>query len=127
MHFPSLPTALLLTLALHRGVNAAAASDSDKKAKPLEPCTVSSSTGAFYDLRSLAIRPPADDKKTPKGAKTDDWNVRGFDYHEGKVNFTMNICAPLVDQISGFKGVDSELWNNVSAYYKVGSKKYSLG
>ncbi len=125
MHFPSLPTALLVTLALHCGVSVAATDD--KKIKPLDPCTVASTTGAFYDLRSLAILPPDDKKKPAKGAKTDDWHVRGYDYREGKANFTLNICAPLVDRIEDPIGVDRDLWKNVSAYYQIGSKTYSIG
>lgn len=125
MHFPSLPTALLLTLTLHSGVNAAA---SDDKTKPSDPCTVASSTGSFYDLRSLAILPPADDQRKPaKGVKTDDWHARGWDYHDGKANFTLNICAPVVDPIKDVEGISHDLWKNVSAYYEIGSKKYSLG
>ncbi|PMD36470.1 mannose 6-phosphate receptor domain-containing protein [Hyaloscypha variabilis F] len=127
MHFPSLPTALLLTLALRGGVDAAASDE--KKPKPLEPCTVASSTGAFYDLRSLAILPPADDQKKPaKGVKTDDWHARGWDYQDGKANFTLNICAPVVEPVKDVVGIsDHDLWKNVSAYYEIGSKIYSLG
>ena len=127
MHFPSLPTALLLTLILHSGVDATA--PDEKKPKPLEPCTVASSTGAFYDLRSLAIAPPADDQKKPgKGVKTDDWHARGWDYRDGKANFTLNICAPVVDPITDVDGIsDHNLWKNISAYYAIGSKVYSLG
>lgn len=127
MRFPSLPTALLLSLALHSGVNAVA-SDDQKTKPPVEPCTVSSSTGAFYDLRSLTILPPPDDKKKiVKGAKTDDWHVRGYDYKENKANFTLNICAPLVDHIEDPIGVSRDYWKNVSAYYSIGSKNYSIG
>lgn len=126
MHFPSLPTALLLSLAIHSRAHAAASDD--KKTKPLEPCTAASSTGSFYDLRPLAILPPADDQKKPaKGVKIDDWHARGWDYHDGKANFTLNICAPVVDPIKDVVGVSRDLWKNVSAYYEVGSKKYSLG
>merc|ERR1712144_60595 len=74
MHFPTLPTSLLVTLALHYGVNAA----SDEKV--LEPCTISSSTGNFYDLRSLSISLPTDDKKPAKGEKVDDWHARGYEW-----------------------------------------------
>ena len=126
MHFPSLPTALLLALAVQRGVNAAASDD--KKAPPVEPCTVVSSTGSFYDLRSLAILPPTGNKKKPpKGAKTDDWHIRGWDYQDGKANFTLNICAPLVDPIKDADGVESDLWKNISAYYEIDSKRFSIG
>lgn len=126
MHFPALPTAFLLSLVLCSGVNAAASDD--KKTPPVEPCTVASSTGSFYDLRSLAILPSPDDKKKgAKGTKTDDWHVRGWDYQNGKANFTMNICAPLVAPLEDVVGVSHDLRKNVSAYYEVGSKKYSIG
>jgi cation-dependent mannose-6-phosphate receptor len=125
MHFPALPTALLLTLSLHSGVHAAASDD--KKTTPLEPCTVASSAGSFYDLRSLRILPPTDDKKKAKGAKTDDWHVRGWDYHDGKANFTLNICAPVVDPIDSADGISHDLQKNISAYYTVGSDTFSIG
>jgi cation-dependent mannose-6-phosphate receptor len=60
MYIPGLPTTLLLTLALH----ASAAATDDKAKKELEPCTVASISGAFYDLRSLSILPASDKKKT---------------------------------------------------------------
>lgn len=122
MHFPNLPTSLLVTLALHYGVNAAASDE-----KVLEPCTVSSATGNFYDLRSLSIALPADDKKPVKGEKIDDWHARGYDYHKNTANFTLNICAPVVGKVEDIEGVDKSLWRNVSAYYELGSKKYSIG
>lgn len=125
MHFSALPTTILLSLALLGGANAAASDD--KKTKPVEPCTVASPLGAFYDLRSLSILPPKDDKKVAKGVKTDDWHARGYDYHDNKVNFTLNICAPLVDPIRDPVGVDKDVWQNVSAYYAIGSKKFSIG
>jgi cation-dependent mannose-6-phosphate receptor len=125
MHFPALPTALLLTLALHGGANAAASDD--KKTPPAEPCTVSSSTGSFYDLRSLAILSHTDDKKKTKGAKTDDWHVKGWDYQDSKANFTLNICAPVVDPIESAVGISNDRVKNTSAYYTLGSKNYSIG
>ncbi|CAL3964778.1 hypothetical protein PZA11_002294 [Diplocarpon coronariae] len=125
MYFSSLPTGLLVTLALYHGANGAA---SDKKEeKVLEPCTVGSATGAFYDLRSLSISPPADDKKHTKGEKVDDWHAKGYDYHQNGANFTLNICAPVVGKVEDFVGVDRSLWRNVSAYYELGSKRYSIG
>lgn len=125
MHFPSLPISLLVTLALHYGVNGAASDKKDEKV--LEPCTVSSTTGAFYDLRSLSISVPAGDKKPAKGEKVGDWHARGYDYHDHRANFTLNICAPVVGQVEDVVGVDRSLWRNVSAYYDLGSKRYSIG
>lgn len=126
MHFPTLPTSILVTLALHYGVNGAASSDK-KDEKVVEPCTVASATGAFYDLRSLSIAPPADDKKPAKGEKVDDWHAKGYDYHDSQANFTLNICAPVVSQVGDFVGVEKDMWRNVSAYYELEGKRYSIG
>lgn len=125
MQFPSFPSTLLLALAFHSGVNAAASSDD--KAKTPEPCTVASSTGLFYDLRPLSILPLDPGKKAAKGEKVNDWHARGYDYHDNKANFTLNICAPLVEKKEDFEGVDKKLWQNVSAQYQLGSKIYSIG
>ncbi|CZS93872.1 probable MRL1 Mannose 6-phosphate Receptor Like [Rhynchosporium graminicola] len=123
MHFPRLPTSLLITLALHYGVNGAA---SDEK-KLLEPCTISSASGNFYDLRSLSIPVPTGDKKVSKGVKVDDWLARGYDYHNNTANFTLNVCAPVVGALEDVVGVEKNLWRNVSAYYEIDDKKYSIG
>lgn len=125
MQFPSLPSTLLLALALHGGVDAAASSDD--KIKSPEPCTVASTSGAFYDLRPLSILPLEPGKKAAKGEKTGDWHARGYDYHENQANFTLNVCAPLIEKKEGFEGVDKKLWQNVSAQYQLGSKIYSIG
>lgn len=124
MYLPGLPTTLLLSLALQAY---AAASDDKAKTKPLDPCTVASPGGSFYDLRPLAILPPDEKKKTTKGEKVDDWHARGFDYHEAKANFTLNICAPVVDKKEDFVGIEKSLWKNVSAFYELDNKKYSIG
>ena len=126
MHCQTLPTTLLLALVICSGVNAAASDD--KPAKPLEPCTVSSPAGSFYDLRSLSILPPVNGKKPGKHDKTDDWHARGYDYAGGKANFTLNICAPVVDPVGDVEGLDSShLEKDVGAYYKVGPRTYSIG
>ncbi|TVY83617.1 putative mannose 6-phosphate receptor-like protein [Lachnellula suecica] len=119
MHFPPLPSALLLALAIHSGVSAAA----DEKV--VEPCTVASSAGSFYDLRKLSILPPKDGKKPGKNEKVDDWHARGYDYPS---NFTLNICEPVVGGLEHRPvGIDKDLAQNVSAYYETGGKIYSIG
>jgi cation-dependent mannose-6-phosphate receptor len=125
MQFSSFPIALLLTLAFHSGVHAAASDD--KKEKVVEPCTVASTTGSFYDLRSLSISLPEEGKKIAKGEKTDDWHAKGYDYHDSKANFTLNICAPVVGKVEDIEGIDKKLWKNTSAHYQLGSKIYSIG
>ncbi|CAG8951138.1 hypothetical protein HYFRA_00006536 [Hymenoscyphus fraxineus] len=118
MHLPLLPSSLLIALALHSGLSIAA----DEKV--VEPCTVASTNGAFYDLRPLSILPPKDGKKAGKKEKVDDYHAKGYDI---PYNFTLNICAPLVEYPEDLVGVQKSLWKNASAFYEVGDKKYSMG
>ncbi|TAQ87861.1 hypothetical protein B7494_g3823 [Chlorociboria aeruginascens] len=123
MYFSSLPTTLLVALAVHGGVNAAGGLD-DKKSPPPDPCTIASGTGSFYDLRPLSVVPPEEGKRPVKNAKIDSWHARGHDY---KSNFTLNICAPVVEDIEDVVGVEKSLRKNVSAFYDYEGKTYSLG
>lgn len=93
----------------------------------MEPCTVTSPNGNFYDLRSLAITPPVDGKKPGKNDRTEDWHSKGWDYHDGKANFTLNICAPVIKEVEDVEGVGKSAWKNVAAHYSLGSKTYSMG
>ncbi|KAI9645790.1 Cation-independent mannose-6-phosphate receptor CI-MPR [Ciborinia camelliae] len=122
MRFTPLPSTLLLGLALYIGVEGA--SLEDKKPKPVDPCTISSTTGSFFDLRPLSIQPPEEGKKPAKNAKTDSWHARGYDY---KGNFTLNVCAPVVEGVKDIVGLDKNYWQNVSAFYEFDGKKYSVG
>lgn len=119
MYFSALPNALLLLLALHTGV-----AYSDDETKPLDPCTIASSTGSFYDLRPLTIKPPVEGQKPSKTEKTTSWHARGYDY---KNNFTLNICAPVVEELKDVVGIKESMVKNISAYYESGSEMYSLG
>lgn len=121
MQFPSIPSTFLLALALHHGANAVT---SDDKTKLVDPCTIASTTGSFYDLRALSIQPLAKGKKPGKNDKTDSWYARGYDY---KSNFTFNVCAPVVEDLEDVVGVDRGHWKNVSAFYELGGETYSLG
>jgi cation-dependent mannose-6-phosphate receptor len=92
---------------------------------PAIPCTIRSpNSGSFYDLRSLSLSLPDPDAKAKPGAKTDSWHARGWDYGS---NFTMNICAPVIEDIKDVVGVDKAEWKNVSAYYTKGDKIFSIG
>jgi cation-dependent mannose-6-phosphate receptor len=112
----SLPYTVVLLLA---GLSAAA---SDKKQN--DPCTIASTSGDFFDLRPLAVLPVAEGKKPTKNQRTESWHARGYDY---KSNFTLNICAPVTESLNNVQEVPKSLWKNVSAYYEVGSKQFSLG
>lgn len=120
MRFSPLPfPALLLTLTL-AGVKA-----DDKKSKSeVDPCTITSSSGTFYDLRSLSVVPADEGKKSSKTQKTASWHAKGYDY---PANFTLNVCAPVIERLDNVKGVDEEMWADIGAYYEIGSRQYSLG
>lgn len=115
------PTILLTALALLAPLGSAA---SDEKKPDIIPCTAKSpNTNGFYDLRPLAVQLHDPSKKLGK-AKTDSWQSRGHDY---KGNFTINICAPVVEEIEDVVGVEEKRWGNVSAYYEADGKVFSIG
>lgn len=98
------------------------ASSDDKK--PL-PCTIRSPTsGAFFDLNPIHIQLPPDGKKASKDARTESWTARGYDYG---ANFTLNFCGPVIEDIKDVVGVDESHWSNISAFYKLDGKTYSIG
>ena len=110
----------LLSLALLSSL--ASAADEPKHAKP---CTVTSpKSRSFFDLSSLALHPPDESKKKSKDERTESWLAQGHDYG---VNFTMNFCAPVVEDLKDVAGLDKDEWRNVSAFYKEGKRTYSLG
>ncbi|RHZ65872.1 hypothetical protein CDV55_100898 [Aspergillus turcosus] len=103
-----------------------AASDPTGK-KELSPCVARSpTTGLYYDLNAISVSHPdaSDGKKSNKNAPKESWHARGHDYH---ANFTLNICAPVVEDIKDVVGVERDRWKNVSAYYEKEGKIYSIG
>ncbi|RFU26819.1 hypothetical protein B7463_g9520, partial [Scytalidium lignicola] len=124
MHISTLPVTALLALVAHSQCAGAASSDSDPKTVP-DPCTITNSAGAFFDLGALSILPPDEDKKASnRWKKTDSWHSKGYDTG---TNYTLNICAPVAEILDDVVGVEQKLWKNVSAYYETGGKTYSLG
>lgn len=94
--------------------------------KPLEPCTIRSPTsGAFFDLSRMSIQRPEPGKKHDKDdAIIESWHARGYDY---PANFTLNICGAVVEELDDVVGVDKALWRNVSGFYEMRGKTYSIG
>jgi cation-dependent mannose-6-phosphate receptor len=126
-HPSSRAFALLFLLPLLGLTTASSTSDSSKKTKEpaLKPCTIRSpASGAFFDLSSLSLHPPKDTKDVKKGEVLESYHVKGQDYG---ANFTINFCAPVVEDLTGVEGVDKKLAQNVSAYYTIGKKTYSIG
>jgi cation-dependent mannose-6-phosphate receptor len=93
--------------------------------KPLKPCTiVSPTTERFFDLNPIRRMPLEEGQKKPKGDSDGSWHARGYDYG---ANFTLNICGPVVEELHDVQDLDKDLWQNVSAFYEVGKKVYSIG
>lgn len=88
------------------------------------PCSAKSpSMGGFYDLRPLTVEVVDPEKKLGTG-RIDSWKSKGHDY---KANFTLNVCAPVVEDITDVVGVEKPMWRNVSAYYEADGKVFSIG
>lgn len=125
------PTMKLLTssllqslLLLSTSLAPVKASDSSES---LSPCVARSpTTGLYYDLNTISLAPPElrDGEKVHKGAREESWQARGHDY---PANFTINVCAPVIENIQDVVGVEKSRWKNVSAYYEKSGKIYSLG
>jgi cation-dependent mannose-6-phosphate receptor len=118
----------LLAFGLPLGLAAAAAASDDSKGKkePVHaPCTIRSPTsGAFFDLNPIHVILPDDPKKAAKDARNESWSARGYDYG---TNFTLNFCGPVVENLTNVVGVDEARWQNVSAFYQLDGKTYSIG
>lgn len=107
-------------LALLASSRCALASD-----KPLQPCTiVSPTTERFFDLNPIRRVPLDEGAKKAKGDSDGSWHARGYDYG---ANFTLNFCGPVVEELHDVQDLDKDLWKNVSAFYEVGKKVYSIG
>ena len=89
------------------------------------PCTIRSpSNGGYYDLNAIRVLPLKDHKKAHKDDRIESWHVRGYDYG---TNFTLNFCAPVIETLTDVVGIAEGLWGNVSAYYDMNGKTYSIG
>ena len=99
---------------------ASASSSSDEKSRP---CTIrSTTTGKFFDLTPISITQQKSSKKDDEPLAS--WHARGHDY---PANFTLNFCAPVVEELRDVVGVEEDRWQNVSAFYEMGGKIYSIG
>jgi hypothetical protein len=91
------------------------------------PCIARSPTsGLYFDLNAISLSPPDlnDGNKAMKDARNQSWFARGHDY---PANFTINICAPVIENVTDVIGVEASRWKNVSAYYEHNDKIYSIG
>jgi cation-dependent mannose-6-phosphate receptor len=121
MYYSSFQILALYAFAMQSGLSNA---DSSEKAPPV-PCTIHSpSSGSFYDLQPISLARPDPDNKSSKNARDESWKAKGYDYN---ANFTLNICAPVIEEVKDVVGINKELWQNVSAFYNMGGKTYSIG
>ena len=105
--------------------HAAFGASSNDKSKPIKPCTIRSpSTDRFFDLNPIHIPLPESGKKAHKDDKTDGWHAKGYDYG---ANFTINFCGPVVEELDDVVDLEKSLWRNVSAFYEMDGKQYSIG
>lgn len=118
----SVITSLLIGAVSLTSVAAFASPSSDSDAPLILPCTAKGN--GFYDLRPLSVALPNPDAKKTGKEKTDSWQAKGHDYPG---NFSINICAPVVEEIEDVVGIDRDLWRNVSAFYQVDGKTFSIG
>ncbi|KAG9679478.1 mannose 6-phosphate receptor domain-containing protein, partial [Aureobasidium melanogenum] len=115
----------LLAFGLPVALGAAASDDSKAKKENHAPCTIRSPTsGAFFDLNPIHVVLPDDPKKASKDARNESWSARGYDYG---ANFTLNFCGPVVENLTNVVGLDEPTWQNVSAFYMLDGKTYSIG
>ena len=91
--------------------------------KPLRSCTATSSTtGSFFDLSPISV--PFPGKKAAKNTRTESWKANGYDYGS---NFTLNFCAPVVEDLDEVVGIAEDYWEDVAAYYEDDGHIYSIG
>ncbi|KAI9827952.1 MAG: Cation-independent mannose-6-phosphate receptor CI-MPR [Phylliscum demangeonii] len=104
----------------------AASDDKKTQAAPVAPCTIHSlHTGSFFDLTPISVaRPAAGKKKTGKEGRAESWHAKGHDY---PANFTLNVCAPAIEDVQHVVGVDRDRWRNISAFYERDGHTYSIG
>ncbi|BDD59332.1 hypothetical protein MAP00_004542 [Monascus purpureus] len=104
-----------------------AASDPTNPKETLSPCVARSpTTGLYFDLNGISLSPPElkDGEKARKHARKDSWHARGHDYG---ANFTINFCAPVLENLKDVVGVEKARWKDVGAFYVKDEKTYSLG
>ena len=70
------------------------------------------------------MRPLKDGKKAHKSDRIESWHAKGYDYG---ANFTLNFCEPVIEDLEDVIGINKEQAKNVSAYYTMGGKTYSIG
>lgn len=126
MHLQSPSRGLLLAIAALAGMSAAdeGTKTTHSPTSVATPCVATHTNGNFFDLRPDAAVAVPEGEKPHKGIRTEDYTARGWDYGS---NFTLNICNAVVSKVDSVVGVEMPMRKNISAYYEVKGKTYSLG
>lgn len=56
--------------------------------------------------------------------RSESWHARGYDYG---ANFTLNICAPVVEKLDKVEGIEDDRKANISGFYMKDDKVFSIG
>ncbi|KXH38131.1 hypothetical protein CSAL01_09525 [Colletotrichum salicis] len=122
MYFPH-SSILLLLLAAATARAADTTTSSTTASAPACTAASKSGSGAFYDLRpDIAVKP--EEGKSSKSGVSVDYHARGWDYGR---NFTLNICAPVIEALDDVEGLTKSESKNVSAFYEYKNEVYSIG
>ncbi|KAL4810698.1 mannose-6-phosphate receptor binding domain-containing protein [Aspergillus unguis] len=119
------PISIFSFLLASASITTAYASSDSHGHGEIAPCVArSSTTGLYYDLNSLTVPPLPADESARKHVRDESWHAKGYDYN---ANFTLNICGPVIENLTDVVGVDEKNWGNISAYYERDGKIYSIG
>ena len=117
---------LLSSFLLLLASSSVGAAVSDHQSPPKEsPCIARSpTTGLYFDLNTISLLPLEQKAPVRRSARDESWHARGHDYG---TNFTLNFCAPVVENLRDVVGLEKSEWKNVGAYYVKNGKTYSIG
>ncbi|KAG8534125.1 uncharacterized protein KY384_000969 [Bacidia gigantensis] len=127
MLYLSSSTALaLLLLQCFNPVLSESSTDNDESSsKDLKPCTINNpNNNKFYDLNTITVPPIEKHHKKHKDDKIESWHARGWDYG---TNFTINFCAPVIEDLKDVEGISGDAVKNISAFYKTKDRTFSIG
>src|SRR5205809_774352 len=102
MHFTTCTLLVTLLQLLLYPSTFASSENSQKPKQPPKPCTIDSPTGSYLDLNVISLsRPEKQDGK--KVHREESWHAKGHDYG---ANFTINFCAPVIEDLEDVVGVE---------------------
>lgn len=122
-----------LSIGTTTAVNHQSQSPSTRDQPNLSSCVARSpTTGLYFDLNTISLLPLDKDDKGQqhrhrvhhRSSRDESWHARGHDYG---ANFTLNFCAPVVENLKDVVGLERPEWKSVGAYYVKNGRTYSIG